>query len=93
MATCEICNVTLTSADTIRCGFSECPIARDGFEICPYCGGDGQDEIPAPQHDDPGFARVVKCKPCNGTGYVWNDPDSPANDPMRHVEFPFAENH
>lgn len=36
--------------------------------VCPYCGGEGANEIHRPQHDDPGFCEVVKCTECNGTG-------------------------
>lgn len=37
---------------------------------CPYCGGEGANEVSEPQHDDPYYARVVKCSECNGSGYV-----------------------
>ena len=93
MAACEICNAKLTAFDTERCNCDECPIGREGFEVCPYCGGEGADEVHDPQWGDPYYARVVKCTECNGSGYVWDDPDAAKNDPMRHVEFPFADNH
>lgn len=69
----------------------------DWFEKCPYCGGEGCDEVARPQHDDPYFAVVVKCEECNGSGWVdeygtpkgedYEPPDAPG------WESGFAENH
>lgn len=67
------------------------------FTTCPYCGGEGCDEVSSPQHDDPHFAVVVKCDECNGSGWVdeYGTPpgvDYDYSDDMG-AEFPFAENH
>lgn len=65
---------------------------RENFETCPYCGGEGSNEVSNPQRDDPYFAVVVKCEECNGSGWICTVLEE-APDPMRGVEFPFAENH
>jgi DnaJ-class molecular chaperone len=72
------------------------------FETCPYCGGEGHsEEFEYPFAGCPPFAVAVKCDECNGSGWVdeYGTPPGVAHDlprgcdPMRGVEFPFAENH
>lgn len=42
---------------------------REIWTTCNMCCGEGGWDEPRPQWDDPNFCVVVKCPPCNGTGW------------------------